>query len=172
MTQTLGPIFSGESSQLMSLKYKHFSSDLSYEVIALCCNYGWEISRGMVSRQKSGRVGSRSRSGWPIPTLRQIGIRSRSLSSNFQDKIGENWDFPWLFPMLLGQFRQGTGNIETIPTFPDFSSGSGCSLKTDPDCLSGSGWFLNPDLDFGLRLRWPPRFISPIVDVLSPVTAT
>ena len=61
---------------------------------------------------------------------------------DFRLPIGGSRDCPQCSPIL-------SGSIETIPTFPDFSSGSGCSLK--------------PDLDFGLRSRWPPRFISPIV---------
>ena len=124
-----------------------------------------DISRGIRSRQKSGRVGSRSRSGWPIPifqqigigsgwpipTFQQIGIGSRSLSSNFRDKIGENRDFPRVFPSFLGQkHREKSGKIGknrgksgNISTFPDFEQKVGKS-RDFPDF----SWFAStfPDL--------------------------
>ena len=115
-----------------------------FKVIWLTGNHVRDISRGIRSRQKSGRVGSRSRSGWPIPifqqigigsgwpipTFQQIGIGSRSLSSNFRDKIGENRDFPRVFPSFLGQkHREKSGKIEesqvTSRLFPILSKKSG-----------------------------------------------
>ena len=148
-----------------------------------------DISRGIRSRQKSGRVGSRSRSGWPIPifqqigigsgwpipTFQQIGIGSRSLSSNFRDKIGENRDFPRVFPSFLGQkHREKSGKIEeslvTSQLFPILSKKSGKVgiSPTFPDlprlyptCLENfTSWGRPPRFSnkSGSRLGKPPRF--------------
>ena len=68
-----------------------------------------EISRGgLVSRQKSGGVGSRSRSrsgcpSWFIPTFGTGRDHCPQISGT---KIGENWDFLWLFPMFFGLFSR------------------------------------------------------------------
>ena len=94
-------------------------------------NHGRDISRGIISRQKSGRVGSRSRSGRP-PRLFE---KSRSRSgrpprlSKFRRQFEENRGQSRLSPT----FNQKSGRVGISSTFPDFRLKSRGESRFDLD---------------------------------------
>ena len=103
-----------------------------------------DISRGIVSRQKSGRF--EIKIGMPILIYPNIWDGSGSLSSNFRDK---NWGklrfsltFPDVFWLIFSNFEtKSWEKSRTIPTLPDFGSGWQ-SQFISPMAVSMSGFYL------------------------------
>ena len=69
-------------------------------------NYGRDISRGIISRRKSGRVKI------------EIGMAYPDLSQNWDRVEITVLKFPGLFPSFLGQkHREESGSISIFPDF-------------------------------------------------------
>ena len=94
-------------------------------------NHGRDISRGIISQQKSGRVGSRSRSGRPPWFFDKSGSGS-GRPPRFFDKLGHvGMPYPEFSSIFPGHFRSeknreksreigiNRGKSGTIPTVPD-----------------------------------------------------
>ena len=137
--------------------------------------HGRDISRGIISWQKSGWVGSRSRLGrppWFFDKSGHVGMPYPEFSSIFpghfrseknRDKsreIGENRGQSRLFPTYLELFKRSGWPSRLIPTLQEKSRWPSWPM---PKCRDKLGRLKNPNLNFGSRSGRPPRSSSPIV---------
>ena len=150
-------------------------------------SYGRDISRGIISRQKSGLVGSRLRSGRPPRFFDKSGLGS-GRPPQFFDKSGHvGMPYPEFSSIFPGHFRseknreksreiginrgnrdklreigENRGQSRLFLTYLELFKRSGWPSWLIPKCRDKSGRLKNPDLDFGSRLGRPPRSSSPI----------
>ena len=82
---------------------------------------GRDILRGIVSRQKLGRVGSRSRSGCPSRFIPTFGTGRDHCPRISETKIEENQDIPRLSPLIFSNLEtKSWEKSRTLLTLPDF----------------------------------------------------
>ena len=94
-------------------------------------NYVRDISRGIISRQKSGRVGSRSRSGRPPRLFKKS--RSRSGRPPRLSKFPRQFEESRGQSRLSPTFNQKSGRVGISSTFPDFRLKSRGESRFDLD---------------------------------------
>ena len=137
-------------------------------------SYGRDILRGIVSRQKLGRVRSRSRSGCPsqfIPKCRAgSGRPSRLLE--FSRKSGKILGQSWLSPIFEHKRRGESGLSLTFPNvFGQFSQKVGINwgeMPTSPTfCSRQSRWPSGPVPKVGINRAGHPNLNRPCLPYLN-----
>ena len=130
----------------------------------------WDMDRGGESdpSQNLGHV------GMPYPELSSIfpaflgknnwgEFRKVGINRGKSEKIEENWGQlgqSRLFPTYLEHFNRSGWPSRPIPTLREKLRWPSRPIQK---CQDESGRLKNPDLNFGLRSRWPPWLISPIL---------